>query len=86
METNCLLNYKLTRIWANDQRNARPIEYRWRPVLNAAVWLSPTARVLRSNAPNRTAQDLEDAVNFAPGKIPLRGNSRQKCIHSLQPR
>jgi len=46
METNCLLNYKLTRIWANDQRDGRPIEYRWCPVLNAAVWLSPTAQFL----------------------------------------
>ena len=26
----------LTRIWANAQRDGRPAEYRWRPVLNAA--------------------------------------------------
>jgi len=25
-----------TRMWANAQRDGRPAEYRWRPVLNAA--------------------------------------------------
>jgi len=48
-------------MWANAQRDGRPAEYRWRPVLNAAVWLVPTARVSCSNAANRRAQDLEDA-------------------------
>jgi len=28
----------------------RPAEYRWRPLLNAAVWLTPTTRVSCSNA------------------------------------
>jgi len=27
-----------------------PAEYRWRPVFNAAVWLTPTTRVPCSNA------------------------------------
>jgi len=38
----------LTRMWANAQRDGRPAEYRWRPLFNAAVWL--TIRVLCSNA------------------------------------
>jgi len=25
-----------TRMWANDQRDGRPAEYRWRPLFNAA--------------------------------------------------
>ena len=37
-------------MWANAQRDGRPAEYRWRPLLNAAVWLTPTTRVLCSNA------------------------------------
>ena len=37
-------------MWANAQRNGRPAEYRWRPLFNAAVWLTPTARVPCSNA------------------------------------
>jgi len=38
-------------MWANAQRDGRPAEYRWRPLfINAAVWLTPTTRVLWSNA------------------------------------
>ena len=36
-------------MWANAQRDSRPAEYRWRPLLNAAVWLTPTTRVPCSN-------------------------------------
>jgi len=36
-------------MWANAQRDGRPAEYRWRPLLNAALWLTPTTRVSRSN-------------------------------------
>ena len=34
----------------NAQRDGRPAEYRWRPLFNAAVWLTPTTRVPCSNA------------------------------------
>ena len=37
-------------MWANAQHDGRPAEYRWRPLLNAAVWLTSTTRVLCSNA------------------------------------
>jgi len=37
-------------MWANAQRDGRPAEYRWRPLFNAAVWLTPTTRVPCSNA------------------------------------
>ena len=37
-------------MWANAQPDGRPAEYRWRSLLNAAVWLTPTTRVLCSNA------------------------------------
>ena len=36
-------------MWANAQRDGRPVEYRWRPLFNAAVWLIPTTRVPCSN-------------------------------------
>jgi len=39
-----------TRLWANAQPDGRPAEYRWRPLFNAAVWLTPTTRVLCNNA------------------------------------
>ena len=37
-------------MWANAQRDGRPAEYRWRPLFNAAVWLTPTSSVPCSNA------------------------------------
>jgi len=39
-----------TRMWANAQRDGRPAKYRWRPLFNATVWLTPTTRVQCSNA------------------------------------
>jgi len=33
--------FKETRMCANAQRDGRPAEYRWRPLFNAAVWLTP---------------------------------------------
>ena len=37
-------------MWANAQRDDRHAECRWRPLFNAAVWLTPTNRVPCSNA------------------------------------
>ena len=37
-------------MWANAKCDGRPAEYKWRPLLNAAVWLTPTTRVPCSNA------------------------------------
>ena len=39
-------------MWANAQRDGRPAEYRWRPLLNAGVWLAPTTQVPCSNVAN----------------------------------
>jgi len=33
-------------MWANAQRDGRPAEYRWRPLFNAAVWLTPECRAV----------------------------------------
>jgi len=38
-----------TRMWANAQRDGRPVEYRWRPVQRCKVRLTPTTRVSCSN-------------------------------------
>ena len=35
-------------MWANAQRDGRPVEYRWRPLFNAAVWLTSTTIVCRA--------------------------------------
>ena len=37
-------------MWANAQHDGRPAEYSWRPLFNAAVWLTPTTTVPCSNA------------------------------------
>ena len=37
-------------MWANAQRDGRPAEYRWCPLFNTAVWLTPTTTVSCSNA------------------------------------
>jgi len=37
-------------MWANAQPDGRHAEYRWRSLLNAAVWLTPTTRVPCINA------------------------------------
>jgi len=41
-------------MWANAQRDGRPAEYRWRPLFNAAVWLTPTTRLPCNNAAKDT--------------------------------
>jgi len=40
---------KKLEMWANAQRDGRPAEYRWHPLFNAAVLLTPTTRVPCSN-------------------------------------
>jgi len=37
-------------MWANVQRDGRPAEHRWRPLFNAAFWLTLTTGVPYSNA------------------------------------
>ena len=39
---------KVTRMWVNAQRDGRPAYYRWRPLFNAAVWLTPTILACRA--------------------------------------
>ena len=45
-------------MWANAQRDGRPVEYWWRRLFNAAVWLTPT-RVPCSNAAAKTRNPLK---------------------------
>ena len=47
-------------MWANAQRDGRPAEYRWRPLFNAAVWLTPNAIV-----PCRNAAKMRNPLKFA---------------------
>ena len=70
-------------MWANAQlRDGRPTEYRWRPLFNAAVWLTPTSRVQCSNAA-KTRKPLKFAGMPQNGKPisaePLVGRSSPYC-------
>jgi len=47
-------------MWANAQRNGRSDDYRWYPLFNAALWLTPTTRVPCSNVA-KTANPLKFA-------------------------
>ena len=42
-------------MWANAQRDGRPAKYRWRPLFNAAVWLTPTTNFTRNLTSNLLA-------------------------------
>ena len=69
-------NAFVTRMWANAQRDGRPAESKWRHVLNAAKFGSRSLLECQQESARLGGRKL----NFAPRKIPLRGNSHQKCI------
>jgi len=72
-------NINETRMWTNAQRDGRPAEYRWRPLFNAAVWLTPTTRVLCSNAA-KTPNPLKlRGVPQTKRSQPLVGRSSPYC-------
>jgi len=70
-------------MWANPQRDGRPAEYRWRPLFNATVWLTPTARVPCSNAA-KDAKPVEitwvPQTNETKRSQPLVGQSSPYCV------
>jgi len=68
-------------MWANAQRDGRPAYYRWRPLFNAAVWLTPTIRVPCSNC--RVV--YEDSVNRRTLLVDSKhGHSSLSPLHSDQ--
>ena len=70
-----------TRMWADAQRDGHPAEYRWRPLFNAAVWLTPTTRMQCSNAA-KTRNPLKlGGVPQTTG--PISAASRPKCTTLL---
>ena len=40
-------------MWANAQRDGRPAYYRWRPLFNAAIWLTPILACRAVTLPRR---------------------------------
>ena len=74
-----------TRMWANAQNDGRPAEYRWRPLLNAAVWLTPTTRVPCSNAAKtRNPLKLAGVPKLTKRSQALVGRSSPYCGGHLE--
>jgi len=81
----CLRQYKcysarqlLLEMWANAQRDGRPAEYRWRPLFNAAVWLTPTTRVPCSKR-RETRWNYLGCTKLTKRSQPLVGRSSPYC-------
>jgi len=65
-------------MWANAQRDGRPAYYRWRPLLNAAVWLTSTTSVPCSNAAKK-----RNPLKFAG--VPKLANRSQPLVGRSSP-
>jgi len=64
-------------MWANGQRDGRHAEYRWRPLFNEAVWLTPTTRLPCSNTV-KTQNPLK-LPGVPQRSQPLMGRSSPYC-------
>ena len=70
------LKYIQLEMWANAQRDGRPAEYRWRPLFNAAVWLTPTTSCRAVTLPRRvTRWKYLGCPKLTKGSQPLVGRS-----------
>jgi len=73
------IHWKLE-MWANAQRDGRPAEYRWRPLFNAAVWLTPATRCRTVTLPRReTSWNLQGYPKLVNWSQPLIGRSSPYC-------
>jgi len=70
-------------MWTNAQRDGRPDEHRWRPLFNAAVWLTPTTTCRVRHAvtlPRReTRWNLQGCLKLPDRSQPLVGQSSPYC-------
>ena len=54
-------------MWANAQRDDRPVEYRWRPLFNAAVWLCSNAAKTRNPLKFAGVPQTNETISAASG-------------------
>jgi len=54
-------------MWAKAQRDGRPVEYRWRPVLNATVWLCSNAAKTRNLLKFAGVPQTNETISAASG-------------------
>jgi len=87
------LKLSLTRMWADAQRDGRPAEYRWRHLQNFRNSIPCTmlqtfhdahcSSAVQVTLPIKENPRVGRKVNFAHGKILLRGKSPIKCTYSV---
>jgi len=70
-------------MWPNAQRDGRPAEYMWRPLLNAAVCLTLTARVPCSKPANIRERKTWTQSEFCTWPNSVMGQEPRKCIYSV---
>ena len=69
-----------TRMWANAQRDGCPAEHRWRPLFNAAVWLTLTTRCCAVMLPRcETRWNLQGCLKLPDQSQPQVGRSSPYC-------
>ena len=54
-------------MWANAQRDGRPVEYRWRPPFSAAVWLCSNAAKTRNPLKFAGVPQTNETISAASG-------------------
>ena len=71
------VNYWITRMWANAQRDGRPAEYRWRPLFNSAKFgWRPLLECRAVTMPRRESRwNLQGFLKLANRSQPLGGRS-----------
>jgi len=70
-------------MWANAQRDGCPAEYRWCPLLSAAVWLTPTTRVSPSNAANIGERKTWTQSELCTWQNSVTVQEIRKCTYSV---
>ena len=67
-------------MWANAEPDGRPAEHRWRPLLNAAVWLTPTTICCAVTLPRQeTRLNLQGCLKLSDRSQQLVGRSSPYC-------
>ena len=62
------INKHTTRMWTNAQRDGRPVEYRWPPLFNAAVWLCSNAAKTRNPLKLAGVPQTNETISGASGQ------------------
>jgi len=72
-------------MWANAQRDGRPAEYRWRPVLNASKFGSrPLLECRAVTLPIGERKTWRTQTEFCtPAKFRYGATAAKKCVYSV---